>query len=144
MGDWLRRGWNDLVLSFDARRQQQLLTPFGLDDLGPTQLVAGFVVATMLALAWMAWLLARGERERDPLLRAWHRLGRRYARLGLAREPHETAQDWAQRVHRQRPDPALLALSQRFADARYAGTCTDLASLLRDLRRHRPTSGASP
>ena len=25
MGDWLRRGWNDLVLSFDARRQQQLL-----------------------------------------------------------------------------------------------------------------------
>ncbi|WP_414486807.1 DUF3488 and DUF4129 domain-containing transglutaminase family protein [Stenotrophomonas maltophilia] len=144
MGDWLRRGWNDLVLSFDARRQQQLLTPFGLDDLGPTQLVAGFVVATMLALAWMAWLLARGERERDPLLRAWHRLGRRYARPGLAREPHETAQDWAQRVHRQRPDPALLALSQRFADARYAGTCTDLASLLRDLRRHRPTSGASP
>ncbi|MCU1205329.1 MULTISPECIES: transglutaminase TgpA family protein [Stenotrophomonas maltophilia group] len=144
MGDWLRRGWNDLVLSFDARRQQQLLKPFGLDDLGPAQLVTGFVVAALLALAWMAWLLARGERERDPLLRAWHRLGRRYARLGLAREPHETAQDWAQRVHRQRPDPTLLALSQRFADARYAGTCTDLASLLRDLRRHRPTSGASP
>ncbi|MEW6385504.1 MAG: DUF4129 domain-containing protein, partial [Pseudomonadota bacterium] len=66
------------------------------------------------------------------------------ARLGLAREPHETAQHWAQRVHRQRPDPTLLALSQRFADARYAGTCNDLASLLRDLRRHRPTSGASP
>ncbi|MCU1064794.1 transglutaminase TgpA family protein [Stenotrophomonas maltophilia] len=144
MGDWLRRGWNDLVLSFDARRQQQLLKPLGLDDLGPAQLVAGFVVATMLALAWMAWLLARGERERDPLLRAWRGLGRRYARLGLGRHPHETAQDWAQRVHAQRSDPALLALSQRFADARYAGTCTDLASLLRDLRRHRPTSGASP
>ena len=144
VGDWLRRGWNDLVLSFDARRQQQMLRPFGLDELGPGQLVAGFVVVALLALAWMAWLLARGERERDPLLRAWHRLGRRYARLGLAREPHEAARDWAQRVHAQRPDPGLLALSQRFADARYAGTCTDLASLLRDLRRHRPTSGASP
>lgn len=144
MGDWMRRGWNELVLSFDARRQQQLLKPFGLDELGPAQLVAGFVVATLLALAWMAWLLARGERERDPLLRAWRALGRRYARRGLQRHPHETAQDWAQRVHAQRPDPALLALSQRFADARYAGTCTDLASLLRDLRRHRPTSGASP
>lgn len=144
MGDWLRRGWNDLVLSFDARRQQQLLKPLGLDDLGPAQLIAGFVTAALIALAWMAWLLARGERERDPLLRAWHRLGRRYARLGLAREPHETAQDWARRVHARRPDPALLALSQRFDDARYAGTCTDLASLLRDLRRHRPTSGASP
>lgn len=144
MGDWMRRGWNELVLSFDARRQQQLLKPFGLDELGPAQLVAGFVVATLLALAWMAWLLARGERERDPLLRAWRTLGRRYARRGLQRHPHETALDWAQRVHAQRPDPALLALSQRFADARYAGTCTDLASLLRDLRRHRPTSGASP
>src|SRR5690606_28362985 len=24
-GDWLRRGWNDLVLGFDAARQRQLL-----------------------------------------------------------------------------------------------------------------------
>ncbi|HDS1557149.1 TPA: DUF3488 domain-containing transglutaminase family protein [Stenotrophomonas maltophilia] len=144
MGDWLRRGWNDLVLSFDARRQQQLFKPLGLDDIKPGQLLSGFVMAALAAVLWMAWLLARGERERDPLLRAWHRLGRRYARLGLAREPHEPALLWARRVHACRPDPALLALSQRFADARYAGTCTDLASLLRDLRRHRPTSGASP
>lgn len=144
MGDWLRSGWNDLVLSFDARRQQQLFKPLGLDDIKPGQLLSGFVMAALAAVLWMAWLLARGERERDPLLRAWHRLGRRYARLGLAREPHEPALLWARRVHACRPDPALLALSQRFADARYAGTCTDLASLLRDLRRHRPTSGASP
>lgn len=144
MGDWLRRGWNDLVLSFDARRQQQLFKPLGLDDIKPGQLLSGFVMAALAAVLWMAWLLARGERERDPLLRAWHRLGRRYARLGLAREPHEPALLWARRVDARRPDPALLALSQRFADARYAGTCTDLASLLRDLRRHRPTSGASP
>ncbi|WP_164271072.1 DUF3488 and transglutaminase-like domain-containing protein [Stenotrophomonas sp. B1-1] len=143
VGDWLRRGWNDLVLSFDARRQQQMLQPLGLDDLGPGQLLAGFVTAALLALAWMAWLLARGERERDPLLRAWHRLGRRYARRGLGREPHEPPMVWAGRVHAQHPDPALLALSQRFADARYAGTRTDLAALLRDLRRHRPSSGAS-
>ena len=143
LGDWLRRGWNDLVLSFDARRQQQLLQPLGLDDLGPGQLLAGFVAAAVLALGWMAWLLGRGERERDPLLRAWHRLGRRYARLGLAREAHEPALAWAQRVHAQRPDPGLIALSQRFVEARYAGTRTELAPLLRDLRRHRPTSGAT-
>ncbi|KAA9000169.1 DUF3488 domain-containing protein [Stenotrophomonas cyclobalanopsidis] len=143
IGDWLRRGWNDLVLSFDARRQQQLLQPLGLDELKPGQLLAGFVAAALLAMGWMAWLLARGERERDPLLRAWHRLGRRYARLGLAREPHEPALAWAQRVHAQRPDPALIALSQRFVEARYAGTRTELAPLLRDLRRQRPTSGAT-
>ncbi|KAF1013755.1 MAG: Protein-glutamine gamma-glutamyltransferase [Stenotrophomonas maltophilia] len=138
--DWMRRGWNDLVLSFDASRQRQLLKPLGVDALQPAQLVAGFVVLTALALLWMAWPLARGER--DPLLRAWHRLGRRYAPLGLAREPSETPQAWALRVHAQRPDPVLVSLSQRFVAARYAGTRTDLASLLADLHRHRPSTGA--
>ncbi|MCC7635088.1 transglutaminase TgpA family protein [Stenotrophomonas rhizophila] len=142
--DWLRRGWNDLVLSFDANRQQQLLRPLGIDKLEPAQLILVFVLFALAALGWMGWLLARGERERDRLLRAWHRLGRRYARLGLARDSAETAGDWAQRVHRQRPDPALLSLSLRFVQARYAGADVDLTSLLRDLRRHRPSSGASP
>lgn len=142
--DWLRRGWNDLVLSFDARRQQHLLRPLGVDRLEPAQLIAVFAVFALATLGWMAWLLARGERERDPLLRAWHRMGRRYARLGLARESAEPAVQWAQRVHRHRPDPALLSLSNRFVQARYAGADVDLPSLLRDLRRHRPTPGASP
>lgn len=143
-GDWLRRGWNELMLSFDANRQQQLLKPLGIERLDPSRLIAIFVVFALAALGWMSWLLARGERERDPLLRAWHRLGRRYARFGLARAGAETAGDWARRVHAQRPDPTLLALSARFVGARYAGADVDLTSLLRDLRRHRPTSGASP
>lgn len=144
MGDWLRRGWNDLILSFDANRQQRLLEPFGFERLDPTRLVGIFTVFALAALGWMAWLLARGERERDPLLRAWHRLGRRYARHGLERASAEPASEWARRVDRQRPDPALLSLSARFVQARYAGADVDLTSLLRDLRRHRPTSGASP
>jgi transglutaminase-like putative cysteine protease len=142
VGDFLRRGWNDLVLSFDATRQQQLLRPLGIDRLEPAQLIGIFTTFAVAALGWMAWLLARGERERDPLLRAWHRLGRRYARHGLARGPAETALDWAQRVHRERPDPALLSLSHRFVQARYAGAELD-PSLVRDLRRHRPSTGAT-
>ncbi len=142
--DWLRRGWNDLVLSFDATRQQQLLRPFGVSNLKPGQLIAALAFIALLALGAMAWVLARGERERDPLLRAWHRLDRRYARLGLGRETAEPALEWAHRVHAQRPDAALLSLSARFVQARYAGTPADLASLLGDLRRHRPNSGASP
>jgi protein-glutamine gamma-glutamyltransferase len=142
VGDWLRRGWNDLVLSFDANRQQRLLSHLGIAKLEPAQLVALFAGFAALVLGWMAWRLARGERERDPLLRAWRQLGRRYARRGLDRAPHEPALAWAQRVHRAAPDPALLSLSQRFADSRYAGRDSDRASLLRDLRRHRPYTGA--
>ncbi|KFA25926.1 membrane protein, partial [Xanthomonas vasicola pv. musacearum NCPPB 4384] len=76
VSDWLRRGWNELVLSFDADRQQRLLQPFGIDRLDTSQLAAIFGVFAVSALAWMGWLLARSELERDPLLRAWHRLSR--------------------------------------------------------------------
>ncbi|MNM46149.1 Protein-glutamine gamma-glutamyltransferase [compost metagenome] len=143
-GDWMRRGWNTAFLSFDANRQQQLLRPFGIERLTPSQLIALFAGFAVLALGLMAWLLARGERQRDPLLRAWHRLDRRYARLGLGREPYESANDWAQRVELSRPGSGLLTLSQRFTDARYAGAQFDPVSLLADLHRHRPKPGARP
>ena len=139
--DWLRRGWNDLVLGFNAQRQQALLRPLGLQRLEPAQLLLAFAALAALALAAMAWWLARAERERDPLLRAWHRLGRRYARLGLGRATHEPALAWAQRVAAARPQSGaeLVALSQRFADSRYAPVPKgEMHQLVRDLRRHRP------
>ncbi|MET0893366.1 MAG: DUF3488 and transglutaminase-like domain-containing protein [Pseudoxanthomonas sp.] len=137
--DWMRRGWNDLVLGFSADRQQRLLQSFGIEHLGGSRLGMLLGVFAMLALAWMGWLLARGERERDPLLRAWHRLDRRYARLGLQRRPDEPALRWAERVASERPSGAdmLVSLSRRFAAARYARGVGD-AALLNDLRRHRP------
>ena len=142
MGDWLRRGWNDLVLGFDAARQQRLLQPFGSKDLGASGLLALFIGVAVIALAWMLWLTARAEREHDPVLRAWRRLGTRYARLGLGREPHEPAAAWAQRVVAARPQAGALAmLSARFSDWRYAGSPRPpraLRSLIHDLRAHRP------
>lgn len=141
-GDWLRRGWNNLVLGFDAGRQQRMLQALGFDIPDEAQLVALFALVASLALATMLWLAARHERERDPLLRAWHRLGARYARLGLGRRPHETAKDWAARVVDLRPQSAALsALAERFNAARYASAASDpagLRALLRDLRTHRP------
>jgi len=137
--DWVRRGWNDLVLGFNAERQQRLLQPFGIERLDGSRLGVLFALFALFTLAWMGWLLARGERERDPLLRAWHRLGRRYARLGLARDVYEPPQPWAERVATARSggDAALVSLSRRFAAARYAVLVGD-ARLLDDLRRHRP------
>jgi transglutaminase-like putative cysteine protease len=140
VSDWLRRGWNDLVLGFDARRQAQLLERLGANGLGGAGLGILFGIAAVGTLGWMGWWLARAERDRDPLLRAWHRLGRRYARLGLGREPHETSTDWARRVAARRPKGAnlLFSLSRRFAAARYAPNEGDHRALIEDLRRHRP------
>lgn len=139
LGDWMRRGWNDWVLGFDAARQQRLLQPLGVDDLDGRELGLLFGLSALLALGGMLAWLARGLRERDPLLRAWHALGRRYARLGLGRETHEPALEWAERVARSRPQAArsLLPLSHRFVNSRYADIAGDTA-LVRDLCRHRP------
>lgn len=142
-GDWLRRGWNDLVLGFDATRQQRMLRPLGIDRLDAGDLIALFAALAGLALGWMVWLIAHSEREPDPLLRAWHKLGGRYARLGLQREPHEPAQAWAERVARARPreGAALRGLAQRFAESRYAvAGVSGRRELIRELRAHRPAS----
>lgn len=142
VGDWLRRGWNDFVLGFDAQRQDRMLQSIGIERLGAARLGALFAGACALALLVMLWFSARGPRETDVLLRAWHRLGARYARLGFERAPHEPVNDWAQRVARARPDlaDALLALTRRFTRARYAPghTADERAALVRDLRAHRP------
>jgi transglutaminase-like putative cysteine protease len=142
MGDWMRRGWNDFMLGFDAARQQRLLQPLGVDDLDSSQLIGLFALVGGLALAWMLWLSTRGERERDPVLRAWHRLDRRYRRHGLERAPHETAGDWARRVAAARPQSAgLVGLGEWFQDWRYAHPDDgklDQRSLLGALRAHRP------
>lgn len=146
--DWLRRNWNDLLLGFDAQRQSSLLSSFGIEKLRGQDLAILFGIAAFLALSWMIWLSARGQREADPVLRAWHKLAARYRRLGLEREAHESASDWVARIARVRPDLAegLHELSNRFANWRYAPPQPGVRStravtdLVRALRSHRPRS----
>lgn len=142
IGDWLRHSWNNLVLGFDAKRQQQLLHSFGINHLYVSQLMMLFIAFTSVSLGLMAWWLARGERERDALLRAWHRLDRHYARLGLGRTRHEPALVWAKRIEQQYPGIGLYILSQRFTDARYSSKDFD-RNLINALLQHRPHTAVS-
>ncbi len=140
--DWMRRSWNDFVLGYNAARQRRLLESFGVPDLDSARLIQLFVIATVLAMVSMLWLTTRQERERDPVLRAWHRLERRYRRLGLGRALHEPADAWVARVIAARPEAETLReLSARFVNWRYArdhGGIAGAEALIRDLRRHRP------
>jgi transglutaminase-like putative cysteine protease len=145
LGDWMRRGWNDFVLGFDADRQRRMLRPLGLGDLVPARLLALFGTSAALALLWMAWLTARAGRERDPVLRAWRQLEARYARLGLARAPHEPPGRWLARIAEARPDlgDELQRLILRFNNWRYAAHQEGRSAanaLARELRRHRPAT----
>jgi len=144
VGDWLRRGWNDFVLGFNANRQRRLFSSLGVPDMDPARLAQVFIVGTLLALGGMWWLSTRNERERDPLLRAWRRLEARYRRVGLARERHEPALTWAHRAEREastQDSMSLVTLAERFARWRYARHAHERLerdALIRDVRRHRP------
>jgi transglutaminase-like putative cysteine protease len=145
VGDWMLRGWNDLVLGFDANRQRDLLRALHVGADSDRALLLAFAAAALLALAWMAWRVAREQRERDPVLRAWRRLEKRYARRGLGRGIHEPAGEWARRLNNGAPGSTeLQALAARFSEWRYALRQRDprrARQLLRDLRAHRPSDG---
>ncbi|HTA64180.1 MAG TPA: DUF3488 and transglutaminase-like domain-containing protein, partial [Xanthomonadaceae bacterium] len=122
-GDWLRNGWNDFVLGFDAARQLSLLDTLGLHDADSRTLVIVFatVMVVLLLAVGVFQLRDRGPRA-DPLLRAWLRFTMRLERAHLRKQAHEPALAYARRIAALLPaqGDAILSLSQRFANARYA------------------------
>ena len=149
MGDWARRGWNDLVLGFNAARQASLLRPLGVERASDTQLGAAFAVGAGLALAFTLWFLMRGRpTPREPLEAAWQAFTRRLRRAGLAKRPSEPPLSYGERLAGLLPDQAqpLLSLSQRYAAGRYAPgqlSADDQARLMAELRAFRPTAARS-
>jgi len=99
-------------------------------------------------LLTLVWLLRDWHQPVDPLDRAWRRFVRRVGRAGLAKSSAEPALAWADRVAARLPDAvALLSLSRRYSDARYArrtATADEQANLIRDLHRFRMPPGVLP
>ncbi len=150
VADALRRGWNFVIVDFNATRQRELLSRLGLDPQDWRQIGAALAVGIGLALALSFALLWRGGRTRvdDPLLAAWQRLVMRLARAGLAKRPDESAGAFAQRAALALPDDAdaLRLLTRRYIAQRYAGEDADPGQrgmLIRDLRRFRLRTPAS-
>jgi hypothetical protein len=139
VGDWLRNGWNQFVLGFDATRQLSLFSAMGMRGADTRTLAIAFATVTVLLLLGVGafQLRDRGPRQ-DPLLRAWERFVRRLARAHLGKRPHEPALAWARRIAPLLPGqgPQVQLLSERFACARYAPDTPDEAGrrvLIREL-----------
>lgn len=145
--DFVRRGWNDLVLGFNAARQQSLLQPLGIEagDWPKIGMLLGVTVT--LAMAATFFLLLRAPRRvRDPLQQAWTGFAARLARAGVAKQAHEPALQFATRAAAALPEhaDAVLALSWRYVQRRYARASVDAPhapandrQLCDDLRRFR-------
>ena len=121
--DFLRRQWNQLVLGFNAARQKSLLKPLGIDDAEAWQLVSAFAIGSALALALTLWFLLREHRDRShPIIQAWRAFTRRLRRAGHAKGLDEPPLAFAKRLAGEMNEHAgaLLSLSQRYSDWRYA------------------------
>jgi protein-glutamine gamma-glutamyltransferase len=141
--DWLRHGWNSAVLNFNAARQRSLLASIGIDADDWRQLGAAFIAGLGLALALTLWLVMRGgPRPADPLVDAYLRFCARLARAGIARQAHEPALAFAERVAAALPESAaqVNALSADYTAQRYAADTepSARAGLIRALRSFRP------
>lgn len=106
--DALRRGWNFLIVDFNAVRQRELLARLGLDPQDWRQVGMVLAIGIALALALSFALLWRGgrRRESDPLQAAWIALTTRLAAAGVAKHPEESAGTFLQRAQHLLPQQA--------------------------------------
>ena len=112
--------WNRLVVTYDGRRQRNLLESFGLDFSPGVAMGAISLASALLMAALYFWARMRRD-TRDALDRVWARFSERLAPLGLARERAEGPLDYARRLALARPAQAaaLTSICTRFANLRY-------------------------
>jgi hypothetical protein len=119
------------------------LKPVGIDRAEAWQLVLAFGIGSGIALAVTLWVLLHQHRDRShPLLRAWRSLTRRMGRAGWPKQRDVPPLAYARRIAALAPGvaPALLLVSERYSDWRYAAaTLTDeqQVELARALRAFR-------
>jgi transglutaminase-like putative cysteine protease len=134
--DTLNSRWNAYVLGYGPELQRDFLALLGLAGLGWLGLgLAGVAGAGILVLLISLWLLRRGDRVRDPVVRSYARFCARLARAGLARETGEAPRTFAGRVAQARPDLAepVARITSLYESLRYGPRPTEAAA--RELKR---------
>ena len=122
--DALRQAFRERILFFDQNSQQHLLEWLDIPEPDGQKLVLLLTGALSLAFCWLTWQVRRaaGPTRKEPLIRAYARLCAKLAAAGVARLPHEGAEDFAARVARCRPDlgSAVTALCRQYSRLRYS------------------------
>jgi protein-glutamine gamma-glutamyltransferase len=123
--DALHQLWRERILRFDHNSQNDLLVLLRIPEPDGQKLVMVLAGAFTLALVWLTWQVRRKLQPpvKDPLIRAYARLCRKLAAVGLARRPHEGAEAYGARIAAVRPDLAacITDLCRRYTQLRYGG-----------------------
>jgi hypothetical protein len=122
--DALRLTWRERILRYDPGSQDRLLALLRIPAPDAQKLVLVLAAGLIAGMSWLTWQLRHGltAGPRDPVSRAYQRLCRRLAVVGLPRLPSEGAEAFAARVADElRPELAatLRALCLRYSELRY-------------------------
>jgi len=121
--DALHELWRERILGYDPHLQSELLRALHVPDPDAQKLVILLASSLGLVLAWLTWQVRRETRpaDIDPLQRAYARLCRKLAAVGLERRAFEGPLSFAARVGAARPDLAapVESLCDRYAALRY-------------------------
>jgi transglutaminase-like putative cysteine protease len=151
--DALGQLWRQRILRFDQLSQERLLAGLGIPEPDGQKIVMVMAVGLALAFAWLTWQIRREQRpqSKDRVVRAYDRLCRKLAAVGLKRKAHEGAETFAARVALERPDLAgtVGALCRRYARLRYGpersrSAALSFASRVRAFRPRRQAAGNAP
>lgn len=139
--DAMNHAWNQWVLGFDDKSQQQLLRNLGLGlDWGRMLLLALAISATLLAGVSL-YLLRPQRLGKDPANRLYERYCRKLAQRDLQRRPEEGPVDFAQRVVAARRDlcEPVERITRLYTEVRY-GTAGngELGALAAAVKQFRP------
>ncbi len=125
----LSNSWNQLVLGYNPQRQREVLSRLGMREPDWKAMTAAMATLCGLLLLGLTFWTLHKRIHIDPTVRAWNRLSRRLAHIGLARSNYEGPADYSSRVAQARPDltQAIKAIADLYIELRYGRESSKVA-----------------
>lgn len=109
--DSFQNNWNQWVIGFNQKKQEELLKSLGFEKAGYSDLILLLVICMAVAGAIVGWfLLTHYTREKDRVQHHYNLLCLKLQRFGLPRRLNEGPQDFENRVEK---ETALSASSKQ-------------------------------
>jgi len=138
----VNNGWNQWVLSYDSKRQRNLLLRFGMKKLDWKGLTFWLVCITGIMFALVSlWLFRRSGQSGDPVRELYDKFCGRLASAGIRRRVSEGPRDFAGRAGGLREDlrPLISEITDLYITVRYGGEMQALDPLRERIRTFHPS-----
>jgi transglutaminase-like putative cysteine protease len=140
--DVFQRSWNEWIVAFNAVNQSRLFSMFGWEELDSAKLII-LMIINILAISTVTFILApylmkyRTRRQKDPVIRAWHRFVRKLKKAGVHARPSMGPMELADRAGQELQDRAdvIMNIARLYSVCRYSGNNARADELVDMIRR---------